>query len=137
MTDIQRAQKLYMDFGAPPPIYKQGVVDSGAFEIDNENEWILKHEEHGILIGIARLNPETFAVSELVVHPDYRRSGYGNALLYACYEKAGAKLNLCVIHDNTVAIALYDSIPYLTKSKVTDHVSRRDGRKYQLYHYNA
>lgn len=55
-------------------------------------------------------------VNYLAVHPDYRRHGYGRALMQALEEKLLAlgcpKLNLQVRESNTAVIQFYEALGY-------------------------
>jgi ribosomal protein S18 acetylase RimI-like enzyme len=82
-------------------------------------------------------------VQHLCVHPEFRRSGVGTALMVYIHihtrdhdrDRGNNKFTLSCMGNNDVALKFYQSLPFLHYINTTDHVSSRDGRKYQLVHY--
>lgn len=70
-------------------------------------------DDSGMLVGYAyvQINPYTH-VRSLAVHPDFRRLGYGKALMQAIIDHADHEVDLLVDEANEPAIRLYKSLGF-------------------------
>jgi ribosomal protein S18 acetylase RimI-like enzyme len=80
----------------------------------------------------SRVSPESGHITQLCVHPDYRRRGIARQLLSVCavhFMRAGAtEISLTVTESNTDAIDLYQAEGYVCAHKFDAAVWQREGR---------
>jgi len=108
---------------SPPPI---GAIERALAEVI-KNHWPVYVIEHdGQIVGSAEAYPESFCrpggsevivVLGMQVKREYRRHGYGSALLTAVIEHCRAagfiSVDLSVFESNTAARSLYDKLGFI------------------------
>jgi ribosomal protein S18 acetylase RimI-like enzyme len=116
------AEGRYSARSSPPPI--QAIERALAQVI--ENHWPVYVIEHdGQVVGSAEAYPDSFcrpggsevvAILGMQVKYQYRRNGYGSALLSAVIEHCRAagfiSIDLSVFESNTAARSLYDKLGF-------------------------
>ena len=72
-------------------------------------------EENGAIIGwmLAELNRTPLRIRSVSVHPDYRRCGFGAALVTVILTRYVTETDLLVERDNLEAISLYRRLGFV------------------------